>query len=307
MKHYEFNYSNKFFCVSNKCKHNCCIGWEIKINKSAFSRYQDLIGIDKRFNQSCFDNEKFNLQDGRCPFLDEDNLCYIIKNYGEKALCKTCKTHPRFINFFSFAKETGLGLYCENAASIILSSKDKMKLVLTKDDYKKNQMTKFEKTVISFRKKAISIIQNRKLTLNDKINLLNKMCEIDLDKKSFTDWINTFKSLEKLDTSDNTFKLLESQSCFAPFLDNYTIEYEQLLSYFAFRHLSRAIDSLDLRIRLAFIILCLKMINQILSTKQELTFDNLVETCRFFSSEVECSDDNICFLLNEIENLVSFL
>ena len=112
MKQYEFNYNKKFTCIADKCKHNCCIGWQIDIDKKSLSHYETLKDKDNRFNDNCFLGQSFNLNENlRCPFLDGDNLCHIIKNYGEKSLCKTCKTHPRFKNFFSGVTETGLGLY----------------------------------------------------------------------------------------------------------------------------------------------------------------------------------------------------
>ena len=40
-------------------------------------------------------------------------------------------------------------------------------------------------------------------------------------------------------------------------------------------------------------------------SQNEKTLDSLIEVCRFYSSEIETSDDNIFCLLNEIENLVS--
>ena len=126
MKQFEFNYSKKFNCIADKCKHNCCKGWQIAVDKKTADKYLSLSNDNNRF-KNCLDGQFFKMIDKNCPFLDSDNLCHIIKNYGDKALCKTCKTHPRFKNFFSDRIETGLGLYCEEAGKIILSSKSKMK------------------------------------------------------------------------------------------------------------------------------------------------------------------------------------
>ena len=89
MKHYEFNYNKDFSCIADNCKHNCCIGWQIDIDKKSFSSYQALKETDARFNENNFLGQTFKLNElSRCPFLDGDNLCHIIKNYGEKALCR---------------------------------------------------------------------------------------------------------------------------------------------------------------------------------------------------------------------------
>ena len=306
MKYFEFE-TNKLFSCDGNCKHNCCIGWEISIDKKSLSLYQGLKKRDNRFFDGCFNGKTFNLNSSlRCPFLDEDNLCYIIKNYGEKSLCKTCKTHPRFKNFFSGTTETGLGLYCEKAGSLILSSKKKMKLCLIKDDHKSTCLSPFEKKVFSFRKKALSIIQNRKLPLDNRIENLLNLCDININKNSFNDWLKIFGRLENLKVNDFCFKKIDTATCFSVTVPKFDLQFEQLLSYLAYRHLSRAIDFIDLRVRLAFIILSFKMINHLFSNSQK-TFEDLVEICRFYTSEIECNDDNLFLLLNEIESLVSLL
>lgn len=306
MKHYHFNYLEKFNCIADKCKHNCCIGWEIKVDKKSIKTYQNLASSDNRFNRA-LNGDIFNLVNTRCAFLDKDNLCHIIKNYGEKSLCKTCKTHPRFKSFFSGVTETGLGLYCEHAGKIILSNKPKMCLKLAKEDKNSKKKTKFEKQLFSFRNKAISIIQNRKIDINERLNKLKTLYNIDLKKLKFDAWIDTYLSLEKLEINEYAFSNLKQDNAFAPILINFEKEYENLLSYLCFRHLSRAIDLLDLRVRLAFCILSFYVINHIFNKCENKDLDNLVEVCRFYSSEIETNDDNIFTLLDKIESLVSYI
>ncbi len=312
MKKFEFNYSKKFKCIGSKCKHNCCIGWQIDIDKKSLSLYKQLSKTDARFDRDCFNEKSFNLnskfsQNKRCPFLDGDNLCHIIKNYGEKALCKTCKTHPRFKNFFNGRIETGLGLYCEEACKIILSFKPKMKAVLVKGDINTTSLSPLEKKVMAFRRKTLSISQNRKLSINERLSLLKNLSNINLDKNSLNDWLNVYKKLDKLETNEFSFQTMPQALNFAPIESGFDREYEQLLSYLCYRHLSRAIDYLDLRVRLGFVILSFNMINHTFSYQDKKTLDGLVEVCRFYSSEIETSDDNIFCLLNEIENLISFI
>ena len=302
---WRFLISKKFNCIADKCKHNCCIGWDIAVDKRSRDKYKSLEVLDNRFLDQ-IENNCFKLTtNARCPFLDEDNLCHVIKNYGEKSLCKTCKTHPRFKNFFKGVTETGLGLYCEEAGRIILSSKEKMKIVLVKDDNKPSTFTSFEKKVLAFRNKVMKILQNRKLTISDRLFALQPLYQVNLDKKDFSSWIALFSSLEKLEINDYSFDKIKSNS-FCTVDQNFDLAFEQLLCYLAYRHLSRAIDTLDLKIRLAFVVLSFNVINTIFS-QGEKTLENLIEIVRFYSSEIECNDDNLYEILNEIENLVSFI
>ncbi len=307
MKYFTFNYVKKFKCIASECKHSCCKGWLIKIDKPHLNLYHKLSNKDQRFNEQNFDGEYFKLNDNFCcPLLEENGLCYAIKNYGEKSISKTCRTHPRFINNFANRKETGLGLYCEETCRIILSSKRKMRLNLVKDNKKESPLTKHEKKVLAFRNKVIKIIQNRKISFTERLNALNLLADINLEKNSFSTWLNIFAKLEKLPVNDFSFEQVPLAKNFAPILNGYEIEYEQLISYFIFRHLPRAIDNLDLRVRLAFSLLSLKIINHIFANETNKNLNTLIEICRFYTSTIETSDTNLFALLNEIENLVSF-
>ena len=62
---------------------------------------------------------------GKCSFLNEDNLCNIYINLGEKSLCNTCKTYPRLINKNGEICEKNLTLSCPEVARLIISIKDK--------------------------------------------------------------------------------------------------------------------------------------------------------------------------------------
>ena len=309
MREYVFNYNDKFKCKNKDCKHNCCIGWKISISKRALNKYKLLSKTDSRFIENeTFSRDGFILKNDRCPFLEKDNLCYIINNYGENHLCTTCKTHPRFKSFFSSLTETGLGLYCEEAGKQILSFKPKMKPVLTKQKGKDVSPTPFEKKIFAFRKKALKIIQNRKLTICDRLNLLSSLTSVKLDKKEYVEWIKILFSLEKLDKDrDEIFFPLLKKSSFSPIPCGFELEFEQLLSYLVYRHVSRAIDNLDLSVRLAFCILMFRFMLEVFSTFPTKTIENLVESARIISSEIECSDQNVITILNTIEQLISFI
>lgn len=312
MKHYNFNYNAKFSCIGGNCKHNCCIGWKINVDKKTLKKYFDLQQKDQRFCQNILNENSFKMTfDNCCPFLEKDNLCYVIKNYGEQNLCSTCKTHPRFKNFFSDRVETGLGLYCEESARIILSQKSKMKLELKKQTALKKSQTPFERQVLKFRKEVLSIVQNRSLSTNDKIDKLEKISSINLNEIGYLDWINVYNNLEKLSVNNFCFNHLKRFANFTLPDDNFDREYEQILAYLIYRHISRAIDYLDLKVRLSFVLLSFKFINQIFTLLNEennkKSLENLIEACRIYSSEIECSDDNIITLLNKIERLVKFI
>lgn len=119
------SYYYDFHCIADKCKDNCCIGWEIDIDDITLKKYLSVKGsFGERLRSSIsIENPSF-IPDikGRCPFLNKDNLCDIILNIGEENLCDICNNHPRYFEWFGDVKEGGTGLSCEEASRIILSS-----------------------------------------------------------------------------------------------------------------------------------------------------------------------------------------
>lgn len=118
-------YCEKFRCIADKCRDNCCIGWEIDIDTETASFY-DSVGGDfgKRLKDNITTGETrcFKLDSReRCPFLNENNLCDIYINLGEENLCQICTDHPRYYEWFDGVKEGGVGLCCDAAATLILS------------------------------------------------------------------------------------------------------------------------------------------------------------------------------------------
>ena len=133
MKVYAPDYCADFRCIAGSCRHSCCVGWEIDVDPEAMKRYQAMDGALGEKLKRCIAPEPvphFILSAGeRCPFLTEQNLCEIILRAGEDALCQICADHPRFRNYWSDRIEIGLGMACEEAARLILTSPHPLRLV----------------------------------------------------------------------------------------------------------------------------------------------------------------------------------
>ena len=114
-----------FRCIADKCKDNCCIGWEIEIDEETVERYKAIPGVFGDRLRSCIGMSDapcfLTDEQNRCPFLNADNLCDIILQLGEDSLCQICTDHPRYYSWFGTVKEGGLGLCCEEAARMILT------------------------------------------------------------------------------------------------------------------------------------------------------------------------------------------
>ena len=127
------DYYSGFRCVAGACRHSCCEGWEIDVDPETLKRYQTMDGPLGAKLKRCVvpgPEPHFILSaQERCPFLTNQNLCEIILQAGEDALCQICADHPRFRNYWSDRIEIGLGMACEEAARLILTSSHPLCLV----------------------------------------------------------------------------------------------------------------------------------------------------------------------------------
>lgn len=119
------HYYKDFRCIADKCLDNCCVGgWQIDIDEETVEYYKNVTGVlgdELRANLDYTDTYCFRLKDGKCPFLDKQNLCRIYKELGEEHMGVVCTQFPRFSEYYGNIKETGIGIACEEAARIILS------------------------------------------------------------------------------------------------------------------------------------------------------------------------------------------
>lgn len=299
------NYYKKFYCIADECKHSCCIGWEIDIDENTFEKYSSVQGdFGKRLKENikihddvaCF---KLGV-DERCPFLNEKNLCDIILNLGEDALCQICNDHPRFRNFYESATEIGLGLCCEAAAEIIISQNEKVTFEIIDDEGIIDNFTEEENEFIEFRNELFEILQNRNESVSFRINEFLKLCNANSFKMDKTETVDFLLELERLD--NKWTEILNELNNTADFCNVSLPSYfntvaEQLLMYFTYRHLSGFLDDGRLSQRALFAVFSYKTIEMLckyhLKKFSDISYSDIAEYARLYSSEIEYSEENI--------------
>ncbi len=300
MKKYVLNYYSFFKCALGECKHTCCAGWEMNIDEQTLGAYKNNnSGFSERlkkgvnFRKSSFKSDK----NGRCAFLNKNGLCEIIINLGEQSLCQVCRDHPRFRSYFNDRVEMGLGFCCEQATKVILSFKDKIEPVLVSDGGNTVELDFNQKNVLEFREKALSIIHDRNVDINQRINNLLSLCNAQIEYEDFTRILKTYLSLERLNNSwtvrlKNLKKKVVSKSVDA----NLTHYIEQFLVNSLYRHLYDAEDTYSVRARTIACVLGWWLIESIFEQEREKKdedFNLLVDVIREYSAEVEYSQKNI--------------
>lgn len=291
------DYYTEFKCIADKCKHSCCIGWEIDIDADTFKKYKNLAGDFAQHilnNVSVDDVPHFKLTDDeRCPFLNKNGLCDIITTLGEHCLCQICSDHPRYRNFFTCRTEIGLGLCCEECARIIITKESPT--VLVQDNTARN-FTDEEAQIISIRNNIFEILQNRKISLKDRILELLSKYDITLPHISFKKWHLVFSSLEILDPYWKKYlKKLKTESKTRNYDTKLDIPFEQLAVYFIYRHFSNTLRDGRIKERIAFAVLSIYIIGRIFDNSD---IEHLIDISRCYSAEIEYSEENLNTILD---------
>lgn len=288
MKLVKPDYYDSFRCIAEKCRHSCCIGWEIDIDEDTLDLYENIPGeFGERLRQginygesACFKTDEC----GRCVFLNDRGLCDIILNLGENTLCDICTDHPRFRNQFSNRTEMGLGLCCEEACRLILSKDEAVQLIeMNFDDG--SVPTDEEAEFFADRDEVIKLLQDRSKSLSERFDILSREWARP-NTKSPAEWVEFYRSLERLDSAwDGMLDILELQESFAV-VDDYTV-WENLAVYIIYRHGA----NLSLWDSVAFAVHTVQLLYTI-SRAADIDFEGICDLCRMWSGEIEYSEEN---------------
>lgn len=171
------DYYPKFQCIASDCEDTCCAGWGIVIDDASLERYRSYPGgFGNRLRNSIDWKEKvFEQVNRRCAFLDEEGLCDIYRETGEKGLCKTCKRYPRHVEEFENLREVSLSLSCPEVARMILGKKEKVTLKTSvrkskTEEYKEFDFFLFTK-LQQMRDFVFQVMQNEKQSLPYRFSL----------------------------------------------------------------------------------------------------------------------------------------
>lgn len=130
LKIIKMEYFDQFQCLMDKCSDNCCEEkWSISIDEETYQKYvnMNLAELDMKIRSTA--PHTIIKKSGKCPFMTENGLCSVHKDYGEELLSNTCRTYPRFVSEFGNLYIENLGLSCPAVAQWIVSLNYKCKLI----------------------------------------------------------------------------------------------------------------------------------------------------------------------------------
>ncbi len=314
------DYSEGFQCIAGKCRHSCCIGWEIDIDEDTYEKYRTVPGPVGEKLRSCIimpsDPQEslphFILEENeRCPFLNSENLCELILDLGEESLCEICTEHPRFYKNCSDHIEMGYGLCCEEASRLLLSHSEPVRLIGLPGK-------------CGLREEIFSLLQNRTKSLSARIVDICRLLSISSDNTVFSQMPSDiadlgafFGRLERLDPAwDVEINRVKAASLTREDLlafDGYmekegrAFEYENLLWYLIYRHLTDDPLKDEAALCVEFSVLSVKLLHYLgackFKEKGAFLKEEQVELSRMFSSEIEYSDENVDLICDHIFDL----
>ncbi len=297
------SYYKKFFCIADKCRHSCCVDWEIDIDETTLKKYK-LEGKDICKSIEYSDGiAHFKLEkNGRCPHLNEMGLCNIISEYGDGFIPDICRLHPRFFNDLGTKIEAGLGLACEEACRIILENDEKFsieKLGLSNEEiYESKNFSPIE-----IRDRIISVIEKKDNSFSEKIKILRAEFELE-EIHSMEEWLDILLGYDILDEAWRGISISAKENKIVSESSEFDKYYERLLLYFVYRHLSLSVSFDNLRAVLAFCIFSAEIIKYIFDIGESKSKEHLFDIARLYSSEIEYSEDNTAELIFEFESLI---
>lgn len=296
MKIYAPEYYLGFRCIADRCRHSCCVGWRVEVDgecerrlgKTALAaRLSQHLGEDN-------DGKYIKMVDGRCPFLNERGLCDIISELGEEYPAEICREHPRFYNILGDKLEVGLGLCCEEAARIVLSSPSFDKLVVVGEC--EAEATEPELDIEAHREHILRLLADETVPYREAVKTIAERYSIPRVIFDDAKWRELFCSLEYLGEESRAL-MSERRHTEGNTHDLYL---GRFLGYLIYRHLGAAESYFDLRSRVGFALVGAEALESMLEHYGDCGFDTVTECARIFSEEIEYSEDNTDSIIFEV-------
>ena len=312
------DYYDQFRCLAGACPHSCCTQWEVVIDDETAARYAAVEGelgerLRAALTRDADDDLCFPLNGGRCPFLDDENLCEIHRQLGEDATSVTCREHPRFTEDYGTFCEVSLAASCPAANDLLLGSEEPLHFVELENGLPAEEGDGWLPFLLPLRQRMLALLGDRSLPLRRRLaNLLLLAWDAQLllnedrveELPALTEsWQNETAATAVLPEAALPF-LMELEPLEADWQDVLSAAQtaagiavseallERIAAYFAFRYLLKTVNDGDLLSRAQLIVFA------VLTVERLAAVCGLVEALRRFSCEIEHSDENLSALLD---------
>ncbi len=317
------SYFKNFRCIADKCPDTCCAGWEADLDDAIIEKYKTIDGeLGKRIKTHLSEDETgcaiFALcENGRCPFLNDKNLCDIQAAYGEEYLSKTCALFPRFFDDFGNIREMGLGFGCPEAARIMLNDNEPFELCLLNENNENIEVDEFYALCINARQKIFDLLEAPVTDFKEKILKIFEMTsefqdeidsfyeEAEENGLKFDDCVSILSKMEYINKErQSLLSNLKDCDCTEIFR-KYRNDFEKLMKYYIFRYFLQGCYCDDAVTPVKYGIFACIVISRIYAQTESLDFKMRAKIMQGYSKEIEYSDVNMDLLDTEMYNSFS--
>ena len=310
------DYYENFRCLAGKCPHTCCEKWEVVIDEDSAAFYETVPGLLGEKLRSALKEDKdgdlcFSLNGGRCPFLDDENLCEIHKTLGEEATSITCREHPRFTEDYGPFREVTLSASCPAANTLLLGSKAPLTFHTFETEETEEEGDEWLTYLLPLRTRLLDILTDRSRPLAARLLSFLSLAlsaQACLDDDRLEDMMHAEEAalppaegplfpaaldfLASLEALDADWPALLKQAVVAEKTPQPEALLERIATYFAFRYLLKAVNDGDLLSRAELVVFAVLVVERLAPVC------GIPEALRRFSAEIEHDDDNLDALLD---------
>ena len=316
------DYYEDFRCLAGACPHSCCTQWEVVIDEATAARYRAVPGplgekLRRALQRDAEGDLCFPLNGGRCPFLDEENLCEIHKQLGQEVTSITCREHPRFTEDYGTFKEITLAASCPAANDLLLGSEAHLHFVEFRTEEPEEACDEWIAYLLPLRRRMLTLLADRALPLSLRMQRFLLLAEaaqacLDEDRPEALPGLPlpascpgaeadapalfpaALRVLTELETLEPDFPALLEQAVSVPPTPVSEALAERIAVYFAFRYLLKAVNDGDLLGRAQWVVYAVLVIRRLAAVC------GLGEALRRFSCEIEHSEENLDALLDAL-------
>ncbi len=311
------NYYHNFKCLMGECPSSCCIMWQVVVDDKSLDYYNSLntpYGEYIRSKITDIQGEPcFKVENGRCAFLNENNLCNMYMNIGQENGAETCRTFPDFKFVGQDIQLLGKSASCPFVARKILEEEPELHLqgecenplekevldlwFLIRNELKaKTEQGSFD---------ILSYVKDYQESICGSFGIEEPF--VPLDYKGIEDFLGTLSSLsvlteewaEILDELQSFQWSVEENMKFSDFvaMENREKSFDNILLYFIYRYMMDYISQGNLVLPVKFALISTRIIYSICLVAYcktgELTLEQQARYFYLYSKEVEHNNENL--------------
>ena len=310
MKTRTADFYSEFYCLADRCPETCCANWQIPIDTETRARYHKMQGKDGQAIRRALRGGHFQNKEGRCPFLNESNLCELILHEGgsQKNLGQVCRLYPRKIAVYGAVETISLSVSCPFAAQLTLKSDDGFSFSETEDDRppQPNELDPERfRAAMRCRDLAIETLRKWETPLAQRVKRSMELCdavicEMPIEKRR----ARLFRLFAGMDLTDKNLKDEIRRMKREPHRETRQMQpwlcvaTENLLVYAFDRYLPEAADDGDTASRARLCVAWCWMLAELAQNRGEaLTKEDFTRLVVHFSRQTEHCDRNLMQML----------